>query len=135
MTSNLGSNISRRRFVALTGLAGAATLVASRSIFALADAVSAPGLVEKARKEAASATIAVQRLRGNVSILMGAGGNIAVLPGRDGTLLIDAGFAGARRKVVEALAGVGSDPIKLLINTHWHFDHTDGNEWLHSAGA
>jgi len=135
MTSNLGSNISRRRFVALTGLAGAATLVASRSIFALADAVSAPGLVEKARKEAASATITVQRLRGNVSVLMGAGGNIAVLPGRDGKLLIDAGFAGARLKIAEALEGISPDPVKHLINTHWHFDHTDGNEWLHSAGA
>ena len=135
MTSNLGSNISRRRFLALTGLAGAATLVASPSIFALRDVVSAPGLVEKARKEAASATITVQRLRGNVSVLMGAGGNIAVLPGRDGKLLIDAGFAGARPKIADALTGISSDPIKHLINTHWHFDHTDGNEWLHSAGA
>ena len=79
-------------------------LVTSRSIFAFADAVSAPGLVEKARKEAASARITVQRLRGNVSVLMGAGGNIAVLPGRDGKLLIDAGFAGARPKIADALA-------------------------------
>src|SRR5262249_24988743 len=130
-----GSNTSRRRFLALTGLAGAATLVASRSVFALADAVSAPGLVEKARKEAASATITVQRLRGNVSVLMGAGGNIAVLPGGDGKLLIDAGFAGARPKIANAPAGISADPIQHLVNTHWHFDHTDGNEWLHSAGA
>ena len=135
MTSNLSSNISRRRFLALTGLAGTATLVASRSLFALTDVVSTPGLVEKARKEAASATITVQRLRGNVSVLMGAGGNIAVLPGGDGKLVIDAGFAGARPKIADALAGISSDPIKRLINTHWHFDHTDGNEWLHSAGA
>src|SRR5215469_15300291 len=91
MTSSLGSNISRRRFVALTGLAGAATLVASRSISALADAVSAPGLVEKARKEAASATITVQRLRGNVSVLIGAGGNSAALSGRDCMFHIEAG--------------------------------------------
>jgi len=66
---------------------------------------------------------------------MGAGGNIAVLPGRDGKLLIDAGFAGARPKIAEALEGISPDPVKHLINTHWHFDHTDGNEWLHSAGA
>jgi glyoxylase-like metal-dependent hydrolase (beta-lactamase superfamily II) len=66
---------------------------------------------------------------------MGVGGNIAVLPGRDGKLLIDAGFAGARPKITSALASISSDPIKHLINTHWHFDHTDGNEWLHSAGA
>ena len=86
-------------------------------------------------KTAAAATISVQQLRGNVSVLMGAGGNIAVLPGRDGKLLIDAGFAGARSKITDALASISSDPIKHLINTHWHFDHTDGNEWLHSAGA
>jgi glyoxylase-like metal-dependent hydrolase (beta-lactamase superfamily II) len=66
---------------------------------------------------------------------MGAGGNIAVLPGRDGKLLIDAGFAGARPQIADALAGISSDPIKHLINSHWHFDHTDGNAWLHSAGA
>src|SRR4029077_9287603 len=60
---------------------------------------------------------------------------IAVLPGPDGKLLIDAGFAGSRPKLTEALASISSDPIKQLINTHWHFDHTDGNEWLHSAGA
>jgi glyoxylase-like metal-dependent hydrolase (beta-lactamase superfamily II) len=66
---------------------------------------------------------------------MGAGGNIAVLTGRDGKLLIDAGFAGARPKITGALTSISSDPTKHLINTHWHFDHTDGNEWLHSAGA
>jgi len=135
MTSNLSSDLSRRRFLALTGLAGAAALVASHRMFALTQAVSVSGLVEKARNGAASATITVERLRGNVNVLMGAGGNIAVLPGRDGKLLIDAGFAGARPKIADALASIGSDPIKHLINTHWHFDHTDGNEWLHSAGA
>ena len=56
-------------------------------------------------------------------------------PSRDGKLLIDAGFAGARPQIADALAGISSDPIKRLINTHWHFDHIDGNEWLHSAGA
>jgi glyoxylase-like metal-dependent hydrolase (beta-lactamase superfamily II) len=70
-----------------------------------------------------------------VSVLTGAGGNIAVLSGRDGKLIIDAGYAGARPQIAKALAGISSDPIKYLINTHWHFDHTDGNEWLHYAGA
>jgi len=80
-------------------------------------------------------TVTVQKLRGNVSVLMGAGGNIAVLTGPDGKLLIDAGFAGARSKISSALASISSDPIKHLVNTHWHFDHTDGNEWVHSGGA
>ena len=34
-----------------------------------------------------------------------------------------------------ALAAINADPIQVLINTHWHFDHTDGNDWMHSAGA
>jgi glyoxylase-like metal-dependent hydrolase (beta-lactamase superfamily II) len=130
MNTKLDCSISRRRFLTSSGLATTVALLAPRQLFAQDD-----GLVETARKTAATATITVQALRGNLSILMGAGGNIAVLPGRDGKLLIDAGFAGARPKLTEALASISSDPVKHLINTHWHFDHTDGNEWLHSAGA
>jgi glyoxylase-like metal-dependent hydrolase (beta-lactamase superfamily II) len=130
MDSKLDSGISRRRFLTSTSAATTVALFAPRHLFAQDD-----GLVQTARRTAAAATITVQKLRGNVSVLMGAGGNIAVLPGHDGKLLIDAGFAGARPKITEALASISSDPIKRLINTHWHFDHTDGNEWLHSAGA
>src|SRR5215467_12584713 len=135
MTNQVGYGMSRRQFLASTSLASAVGLLAPRELFGGNEVVSAPGLVEKARNTAASATITVQRLRGNISVLLGAGGNIAVLPGRDGKLLVDAGFAGARPKISEALAGLSSDPIKHLINSHWHFDHTDGNEWLHAAGA
>jgi glyoxylase-like metal-dependent hydrolase (beta-lactamase superfamily II) len=130
MNSKLDPGLSRRRFLTSSGLATTIALLAPRQLFAQGD-----GLVQTARKTAAAATITVQALRGNVSVLMGAGGNIAALPGRDGKLLIDAGFAGARPKIAEALASISSDPVKHLINTHWHFDHTDGNEWLHSAGA
>jgi glyoxylase-like metal-dependent hydrolase (beta-lactamase superfamily II) len=93
------------------------------------------GLVQLIRTEADTAKIAVQPLRGNVTVLMGSGGNIAVLPGRDGKLLIDAGIPGSRTRITEAVSSISSDPIKHLVNTHWHFDHTDGNDWLHSAGA
>jgi glyoxylase-like metal-dependent hydrolase (beta-lactamase superfamily II) len=87
------------------------------------------------RKAAASAKITVTKLRGNVSVLEGSGGNIAVLTGTDGKLLVDAGIPGTRARITEALAGLSNDPVQHLINTHWHFDHTDGNEWLHSVGA
>jgi glyoxylase-like metal-dependent hydrolase (beta-lactamase superfamily II) len=130
MSTKLDSGISRRRFITSTSMAATVGLLAPRDLFAQDD-----GLVQTARKTAAASTVTVQKLRGNVSVLMGAGGNIAVLPGRDGKLLIDAGFAGARPKINDALASLSSDPIRHLINTHWHFDHTDGNEWLHSAGA
>src|SRR5207248_9716333 len=96
---------------------------------------AAQSLVEATRSRAADSIITVQKLRGNVSVVMGAGGNIGVLAGRDGKLLVDAGYVGARLKISDALASISSDPIKHLVNTHWHFDHTDGNEWLHNAGA
>jgi glyoxylase-like metal-dependent hydrolase (beta-lactamase superfamily II) len=68
-------------------------------------------------------------------VLEGSGGNIAVLTGPDGKVLIDAGIGVARPQLKKALTGLGTDAITHLINTHWHFDHADGNEWLHSVGA
>ena len=87
------------------------------------------------RNAAATAKINVTKLRGNVSVLQGSGGNIAVLTGPDGKLLVDAGITASRPQITEALDTLSPDPVKHLINSHWHFDHTDGNEWLHSIGA
>ena len=129
------SFISRRRFLVSTSLTATGALLSPTDLFAQRNVVRVPGLVEPARKSGETATIAVQRLRGNISALLGSGGNIAVLTGRDGKLLVDSGYAGTRARIAEALAGLSSDPIKHLINTHFHFDHTDGNEWLHAAGA
>jgi glyoxylase-like metal-dependent hydrolase (beta-lactamase superfamily II) len=91
--------------------------------------------VEKARQSGATAKVTTQTLRGNVSALIGSGGNIGVLDGPDGKLIIDSGYSGSQKQIADALARVSGDPIKHLINTHWHFDHTDGNDWMHSAGA
>jgi glyoxylase-like metal-dependent hydrolase (beta-lactamase superfamily II) len=85
------------------------------------------------RNAAATAKMNVHKLRGNLSVLEGSGGNITVLTGRDGKVLVDAGIS--RPQVEDALASLGAEPVSHLINTHWHFDHTDGNEWLHSVGA
>jgi glyoxylase-like metal-dependent hydrolase (beta-lactamase superfamily II) len=95
----------------------------------------ARGIVELIKSEAAKAPITIHRLRGNVSVLEGSGGNIAVLTGPDGKLLIDAGISVSRPQIATALAALSADPVTNLINTHWHFDHADGNEWLHSVGA
>jgi glyoxylase-like metal-dependent hydrolase (beta-lactamase superfamily II) len=95
----------------------------------------ARGLVSLIKDSAAAATITTHKLRNNISILEGSGGNIAVLTGTDGKVMVDAGIGVSRARVTEALAALGSEPITHLINTHWHFDHADGNEWLHAAGA
>ena len=93
------------------------------------------GLVQGAFKYAATAKVTIQTFRRNVSVLSGAGGNIAVLTGPDGKLLVDAAIVTAHRNVSKALASIDADPVKQLINTHWHFDPTGGNEWLDQAGA
>jgi glyoxylase-like metal-dependent hydrolase (beta-lactamase superfamily II) len=95
----------------------------------------ARGLVSLIKDSAAVAPIVTHRLRNNVSVLEGSGGNIAVLTGPDGKVLIDAGIGVSRAQITKALAELGADPVTHLVNTHWHFDHTDGNEWMHSAGA
>lgn len=92
-------------------------------------------LVDLIRDEAAKAKITVHKLRGNISVLEGSGGNVAVLIGPDGKLLVDAGITATKPRIIEALNSLDDKPIKRLINTHWHFDHCDGNEWVHEAGA
>lgn len=95
----------------------------------------AQGIVDMIRAEAAKAPIAVHKLRGDVAVLEGSGGNIAVLTGPDGKVLVDAGITASRPRIIEALDALGRQPVKHLINTHWHFDHADGNEWLNKEGA
>jgi glyoxylase-like metal-dependent hydrolase (beta-lactamase superfamily II) len=123
--------ISRRNFLTIASAATAAACFNPR----LLRAQELPEVVIRGRAAGATAKVTTQKLRGNVCALMGVGGNIAVLPGKDGKLLIDSGYSTSRPQLTEALAAISSDPITHLINTHWHFDHTDGNEWLHSAGA
>jgi glyoxylase-like metal-dependent hydrolase (beta-lactamase superfamily II) len=130
MTIRPRLKISRRQFLVAGSLSVAAAYLMPRGLFA-----QTGNLVEDALKASATAKISVQTLRRSVSVLLGPGGNIAVLTGPDGKLIVDAGIVTASLNVSAALARISSDPIKQLINTHWHFDHTGGNERLHEAGA
>jgi glyoxylase-like metal-dependent hydrolase (beta-lactamase superfamily II) len=134
--STFGSHAtSRRSFIAATaGVAAAAVWGSPRRLLAFEEKAG-EGVVQMMRNGAADAKLTVERLRGNLVVLLGSGGNITVLPGGDGKLLVDAGLAGSRPRITEALANFGDAPVKHLVNTHWHFDHCDGNEWLHEAGA
>jgi glyoxylase-like metal-dependent hydrolase (beta-lactamase superfamily II) len=95
----------------------------------------ARSLVDIIRDAAASAPIKTHKARDRISVLEGSGGNIAVLTGDDGKLLIDAGITVSRLRLQQAIQALGNEPVTHLINTHWHFDHTDGNAWLNAEGA
>ncbi len=132
MMSQPTPKITRRSFLTTTATAATAAWLSPRRLFAQ---TQQPEMVIKGRESAAKAKITTQKLRGDVSVLLGSGGNIAVLPAKEGKLLVDAGISTSRPQITEALAAINADPIRILINTHWHWDHTDGNEWVHSVGA
>jgi len=74
-------------------------------------------------------------LRDGIYMLMGKGGNIGVSVGEDGVFLIDDQFAPLTKKIKAAIAAISAQPVKFLINTHWHLDHTGGNENLGKDGV
>jgi glyoxylase-like metal-dependent hydrolase (beta-lactamase superfamily II) len=130
--------ISRRHFLATSVVATAAACLNPRTLLAQQAAQQPPDpkdFLTRARAANASNKITATPLRRNITFLGGAGGNIAVLAAKEGKLLVDSGYASCQPQLTAALAAINSDPIQVLINTHWHFDHTDGNEWMHSAGA
>ena len=91
-------------------------------------------LSRRSRPKPPRPPIAIHRLRGSVAVLEGSGGNVAVLTGSDGKVMIDAGIAVSRPQMETALATLGPEPVTHLINTHWHFDHANGNAWVHEVG-
>ena len=75
-------------------------------------------------------------LAANLYLLAGSGGNIAALTGSDGVLLVDDEFGALAAKIQAALQALPANPHpRYIINTHYHFDHTDGNEAFIKAGA
>src|SRR5215468_7776286 len=134
MTSIDHRTVSRRGFCLCC--AAAASFTATGGWLSPSEAYAeARSIVDLIRDEAAKTLIKVHKLRDNVSIFEGSGGNIAVLTGSDGKVFIDAGITVSRPRILEAANSLGRDPIKHLINTHWHFDHADGNAWLNAEGA
>ena len=83
----------------------------------------------------ATTPIKTTKLRDTVFLLQGVGGNMVAQTGPDGKLLIDSSVATAASLLKQALGLLGPQTLELLINTHWHFDHTDGNAALHNAGT
>src|SRR5467141_2468517 len=79
--------------------------------------------------------IKTTKVANNFYTLEGQGGTIGVLAGPDGVLLVDSQFAPLTEKIVAAIRKISNSPIRFLINTHVHGDHTGGNENLGKMGV
>jgi glyoxylase-like metal-dependent hydrolase (beta-lactamase superfamily II) len=98
-------------------------------------APSAADLLASMRAKFNAAPIQTQKLADNVTMLSGPGGSVVVLNGPDGKFIVDTFVAPAWPRLKAVLDGLGNAPVKYVIDTHWHFDHTDNNAPLHAAGA
>ncbi|HEY0326587.1 MAG TPA: MBL fold metallo-hydrolase, partial [Allosphingosinicella sp.] len=99
---------------------------------ALVLAVAAPAA---AQDNLANVQVRVERIAPGVAVLFGAGGNIGLSYGQDGNIIIDDQFAPLTDRILAAVGTLDPDPVRFVINTHWHYDHTGGNENFGRRGA
>lgn len=88
-----------------------------------------------AARDFSKVEIKATKLTAGVHMLSGAGGNIGVSSGADGIFMIDDQFAPLTDKILAAIKKINSAPVKFVLNTHWHFDHTGGNENMGKKGT
>jgi glyoxylase-like metal-dependent hydrolase (beta-lactamase superfamily II) len=131
--ANVTDMPSRRRFIKSAFGTAAALMLADATADAAAQ--EADLTTAQMRLGGKTAKLSIQSLRDNVSLISGSGGNVLLLAGADGKLVVDSGLATSRPQMSTALKSISTKPLRFLINTHWHFDHTDGNEWMHATGA
>lgn len=109
------------------------------SLFKLSSAVlsiaALVAMLAYAQRNAENAELHLLPVQGNIYMLVGAGGNITLSIGKDGILLVDTGLAPLSDKVLAAIRTLSDKPIRYIINTHVHADHTGGNEKIAKAGS
>lgn len=88
-----------------------------------------------AQPDLSTVEVRVERLAPGVAVLFGSGGNIGLSYGEDGNVLIDDQYAPLTDKIAAAVATLDPDPVRFVVNTHWHRDHTGGNENFGKRGA
>ena len=91
--------------------------------------------VAAAQQDFSKVEIKVQKVAGTVYMLTGAGGNIGASVGEDGIVIVDDQYAPLADKIQAALKGITDKPVRFIINTHWHGDHTGGNEAFGKLGT
>ena len=112
-----------------------ATLLRASAAGYAQQAPSAADLLASMRAKFNAVPMETQKVADNVTMFGGPGGSVVVLDGPDGKFVVDTFVAPAWPKLKQALDGLGNTPLKYVIDTHWHFDHTDNNAHLHAAGA
>ena len=134
--------ISRRELLrggmALTGAALAGTHFApwaARTSAAVQQAAAAGDALAQSRAAMASVPMETLKLTDRLTMFSGPGGNVVVLPGSDGKVVVDTFVQSVWQKLSDALSSLSKDPVKLVIDTHWHFDHSDNNGPFQKAGA
>jgi len=88
-----------------------------------------------AQQDLSKVEIKTTQLADGLYMLQGAGGNIGVSAGEDGVFMIDDQFAPLSDKILTAIADITDKPVTYVVNTHWHGDHTGGNENMGKSGA
>jgi glyoxylase-like metal-dependent hydrolase (beta-lactamase superfamily II) len=88
-----------------------------------------------AQEDFSKVEIQTQPVAAGVHVLIGQGGNIGVSTGADGVMLIDDQYAPLHAKILAAVESLKPGPIRFVLNTHWHPDHTGGNELIGGSGA
>lgn len=88
-----------------------------------------------AQEDLSKVEIKTEKLSDTTYMMMGAGGNLGLSIGGDVVFVIDDQFAPLTPKIQAAIAKLTDKPVKFVLNTHWHFDHTGGNENMGKAGA
>src|SRR5688500_11078639 len=105
-----------------------------KKLIALAALMTAAPIAAQ-QQDYSKVEIRTEQVAPGVHALFGAGGNIGVSTGPDGTFIIDDQFAPLTPKIQAALAKLSDKPARFVLNTHWHFDHTGGNENFGTAGT
>ena len=103
-----------------------------RTLLALSLVFAAPA---SAQQDLSGVQIRTEQLAPGVAVLFGAGGNIGLSHGEDGNVIVDDQYAPLTPKILAAIKALDPDPVRFVINTHWHFDHTGGNENFGKAGS
>jgi glyoxylase-like metal-dependent hydrolase (beta-lactamase superfamily II) len=132
-TGDLGMSSTTNTRSTISAIAYSAGFLMTAPLWAVASHAVSP--VIAINNEAKTVDVKPQPVRGGLFVLEGSGGNVTVLSAPNEKLMVDAGISYSKASVVRALMSISDAPPRYLIDTHYHWDHTSGNEWVHQLGA